>query len=353
MSENNQKNLNKREFARIDLKDPIRLIKKNGAVDEFLGDLSKTGCNVFSIDEIDSGSRVQIGIKDPLTEEYVNFSGIVRRCVPLFSEKKKPADSSIYKCFTCKYKSQKVELESKWIKWQSIPDLNQKLNQNRSSPIYDYLQRPEEGEWIICPRCSSESFVVSEGNFFEFGIEFIDLNETLNEVISRVIMHSTNAKKTGRRANSRVDGQLLCIDMDHTFGSGVDLYQAHLMDFSRGGAKVNVDKEYEIGQDINLTLGLKDLETIQVPSQIVHRRKAINGFEYGLKFKFFDEKTQTELNHLINDLALGDYRAHNLSKVEEQVLESSFDFNLVSFLVGLALATLIFGSFYFLGSGSP
>ena len=52
MSENNQKNLNKREFARIDLKDPIRLIKKNGAVDEFLGDLSKTGCNVFSIDEL-------------------------------------------------------------------------------------------------------------------------------------------------------------------------------------------------------------------------------------------------------------------------------------------------------------
>ena len=71
--------LNKRKFSRIGLIDPIRLITSEYTFEEYMGNLSKTGCMILSLKEFEVGMRIKLGIKSK-EKDYVNFECVVKRC---------------------------------------------------------------------------------------------------------------------------------------------------------------------------------------------------------------------------------------------------------------------------------
>ena len=76
---NNSDFFNKRNFSRIKLIDPIRLIKSEYTFEEYMGNLSKTGCMILGLNEFKPGENVKVAIKNT-QEEYIQFNCNVKRC---------------------------------------------------------------------------------------------------------------------------------------------------------------------------------------------------------------------------------------------------------------------------------
>ena len=84
MSEENSQNkeaqfISKRQYSRVSLFDPIRLITSEYTFEEYMGNISKTGCMILGIKELEIGHNAEVAIKCP-EKGYVNFKGTVRRC---------------------------------------------------------------------------------------------------------------------------------------------------------------------------------------------------------------------------------------------------------------------------------
>ena len=80
-SDNNSKQfINKRKFARISLIDPIRLITSEYTFEEYMGNISKTGCMLLALKEKSIGDQIKVSIKDP-GGKYIEFDCLVRRCI--------------------------------------------------------------------------------------------------------------------------------------------------------------------------------------------------------------------------------------------------------------------------------
>jgi len=82
MSDDNRPNdfLNKRKFSRIKLLDPIRLLTSEYSFEEYMGNISKTGCMIWGLKEVEAGEELKVAINSP-EQGYINFDCVVRRCI--------------------------------------------------------------------------------------------------------------------------------------------------------------------------------------------------------------------------------------------------------------------------------
>ena len=70
--------LNKRDYDRINLQDPIRLITSEYTFEEYMGNISKTGCMILALKEKEIGQQLKVSINDP-EKGYQDFDCIVTR----------------------------------------------------------------------------------------------------------------------------------------------------------------------------------------------------------------------------------------------------------------------------------
>ena len=80
MSEDKDQFLNKRKYSRINLLDPIRVNLSDYTFEEYIGNLSKTGCMVLSLEKKEIDENLSFSIKDPL-KGYVKFNALIKRCI--------------------------------------------------------------------------------------------------------------------------------------------------------------------------------------------------------------------------------------------------------------------------------
>ena len=78
--EKDQDFINKRKFSRIKLMDPIRLLTSQHSFEEYMGNISKTGCMILGLKEVPLGEKVKVAIKTP-EHGYMDFECVVRRCI--------------------------------------------------------------------------------------------------------------------------------------------------------------------------------------------------------------------------------------------------------------------------------
>ena len=78
MDEKSKEFLNKRKFSRISLIDPIRLLTSEYAYEEYMGNISKTGCMILSLKNVEIGQKIKVAINCP-DKGYINFDCEVKR----------------------------------------------------------------------------------------------------------------------------------------------------------------------------------------------------------------------------------------------------------------------------------
>ncbi len=78
MEQSNNNNVLKRQYARIKPKEPIRIYHQGGTFEEFSGDISLTGCRVYSINPFSVNDKLTIGLP-LLNQQYLQVISRVTR----------------------------------------------------------------------------------------------------------------------------------------------------------------------------------------------------------------------------------------------------------------------------------
>ena len=348
--------MNRRKFHRIQVNETIRLYHDHLTFEESFGDISVSGCQVFSYQKFKLGDSVKIGI---INNDYqvIIIKGIVKRCSLWEEVSNQVIGQKKMTCSNCHWSGFWLNFGEDSIKLETADD----SAHQRTDFIVTF-----EKIAFTCPRCEGDLQHTSSP-LFKIGIEFEELNQETIDSLTHLVegslkwkkeLEKTKEPKNGERIESgrdsiRVDAGFAPVEIGTEFKDSVEFYESYIKNISSGGLFIYSNKELEFNQEVRITLGVKNKgEKLVLNGKVIHKNTFKNDkrgkFGYGIKIVYFDDNLRWKLNNFVTSITQSDYKKHLAKQSLAQRMKSTmvtFSFSSVSFVLGAIVGILVLLSF--------